>query len=143
MNTRAKTTIIIAATLIIGIVIGALGSGALHRKFIRDSFNKPFRSRMKEFMIDRIGPEPGQRDTLNVILDNHIIRMDSVMKKNREEMKALSDSLKVDLSGVLNEEQMRRYEEDLKRIQRDFPGHRPPGMPPGEKPPPPPGEDSL
>ena len=53
MNTRTQTSLIVVSTLILGIVIGGLGTGVLQEKRVKQNFRMPPDQRFYEAM-DRI-----------------------------------------------------------------------------------------
>ena len=118
MNVRVKTTIVIVATLIIGMVVGALIDGALHRRRTRDFFRKPFEKRLETLMERTISPDDSQRDTVRIILDDHMLRMKEIAGRHGQEMAAVMDTLKQQLSMVLTDDQMTRFNEHIGRLHR-------------------------
>ena len=119
MNVKLKTSIIIIITLLIGIVIGALGSGMIRKNIYKDRIT---RFRKPEGFVNRIEniiePDSIQQVVIRTILLNHHKRIRVVSEQYHVEMKALIDSLKNELKPILTPEQQERLNERLQRRKR-------------------------
>lgn len=107
MNTQVKTILVIAITLVIGIVLGALIHGAVMENRIRDM---AFRMRSDEGFMQRmemiIQPDESQREAMRKILRKHFQRMSDYQEK----FIVMMDSLRTELDSILTEEQRKRLE---------------------------------
>jgi hypothetical protein len=133
MNTRSKSVLILVGVLIIGVIIGALGSTILRRQMWEDRishFKKPdgFINRL----IEKIEPEPDQEKAIREILSKHHQKMIKISEESRNMIKSHADSLILELKPILSKEQLDKLEKILKRKR---PGNR---HPHGEPDPPPP-----
>jgi hypothetical protein len=143
VKTGTKTTLIIAATLLIGIVIGALGSGFFIHRSIRHFEEREHQEVFVDRMISIIEPNPDQEAVIREILTRHAEEFEQRADAFHEETSALFDSLRTELDSVLTDQQKARLEERGKKM-RSFmkhggpPRHRRPGE--GPPPPPPPEE---
>lgn len=160
MKMETKTVLIVLGILIIGMIIGALITGAFarHRVGRFTSMREPGRlSARVERIID---PDESQREAVREILRKHSERFQEIHSQFEGEMLALRDSLREDLDPILTDEQKERLERTPrppKHIRDHKPGSRknrqrgapPPGeerpdLPPpgeGQPPPPPPGDE--
>lgn len=152
--TRAKSVLLIVATLLIGAVIGAL----VHARIMDQRFNRlaALRShagfvRFIDRSIDFESPE--QRKAVHDIVDGASTRLFEHMQRSRREMAAILDSTRDALSKVLTDDQMKQLEKRLMRHRRgrmrfgpddrpprdgarDRPPEGPPSRGPGEDGPP-------
>jgi hypothetical protein len=128
MNTKTKSAVVLLSVLIIGIVIGALGSTLLRRNLWQDRVER-FRTPhgFTERLLNTINPEPDKREKVYQILLEHHTKMLNHMEQTRDKMKIHGDSLLLELKPLLTEEQLNRVEKLLKRGPRGFP--RPGGRP--------------
>lgn len=121
MNTRIKTSLIIAVTLLVGMVLGALISGIVGKYYFRKT---AFRMRTPEGFITRferiIQPNDDQRDAIRKVLEKHHQKIMRFRRKVPDHM----DSLWKELEPILTKEQKTRLEERsfFRRRKR----HRPP-----------------
>jgi hypothetical protein len=143
MKTDTKTGLIIVATLLIGILIGALGSGFMVHRFARRMADMRHRDMFVERMIELIQPAPEQEAEVRDILTRHAEEFTKLADGFQEDTAALFDSLRSELDPVLTDEQKERMEERHERLGKFLRhGHRPPHDKPGGAPRrPPPGDD--
>lgn len=117
MTTQTKTVLALLLTLVLGMVIGVLGSGAV----IRPGQQPPPGMREERF-INRMHRVLDLDDSLmelvDPILSSHATRMTGMNKRHRTEMDTEMDSLQAELSTILTPEQM----EPLRQM-RHFGGH--------------------
>jgi len=142
MKTNTKTVLIIVGTLLIGIVIGALGSGFVVHRFGPRMAEVRHREIFVERMVELIDPTPEQEPKVRDILTRHAEEFSELAEGFHEEASALLDSLRSELDPVLTEEQRARLEEKHEKFGRGFKRGGPrPGHKPGDRPPPPPPPD--
>ena len=121
MNIHLKTAAILLATLIIGMVCGALILGA----FARDRLQPPpqmTRERFVERWVRMVRPDQEQMRRIREVVGEHEPGFRENYMRHRREMQTLVDSLHRDLEPILTEAQIERIErirEDRKRI-REF-----------------------
>jgi hypothetical protein len=143
MKTNTKTVLIIVATLLIGILIGALGSGFVVHRFATRMADMRHRDMFVERMVELIEPAPEQEAEVRDILTRHAEEFTELADGFQEDTAALFDSLRSELDPVLTDEQKERLEERHERLGRFLklgrrPPHHKPGGPPRH---PPPGDD--
>ena len=151
MKMETKTVLIILGTLIIGMIIGALISGAFTRHRIGRFMSMREPGRLSAHVERIIDPDESQRELVREILSKHAERFLEIHSQFEGEMMALRDSLRKDLDPILTDEQKERLErvpKPPKHFRDRQPGpwmdRRPGALPPGrEHPPgaPPPGEE--
>jgi hypothetical protein len=135
MQTKTKSILLISGVLIIGIIIGALGSSIFRKNMWEDRVAR-FRTPegFTERIIDRIGPDPDKREAVEKILLEQHQKIFQKFEHSRMEMEAHVDSVLMKIKPLLNEEQFKRAKLFLKRRpprpgrpegpEREF--HRPP-----------------
>lgn len=150
MKVGTKTTLIILATLIIGIIVGAAGSGVVNRWMPGvPPGPPPSADRFKMFLTRTIDPGPEQEEALNEILERYAERFADLTSNHATQAQALVDSLHEELDPILTEEQKARLKDRMQRLERfrdkrgrhegrgPWKGRRPDGdVPPGSDPPP-------
>lgn len=117
MNIHLKTAAILLATLIIGMLCGALILGA----FARDQLQPPpqmTRERFVELWLKIVIPDGDQRPRIREVVERHETRLRENYTRHRREMKALVDSLHRDLDPLLTESQRERVSRFRKRYER-------------------------
>jgi hypothetical protein len=128
MNTKAKSTLVLLGVLLIGIIIGALGSSLVRRNIWQDRVER-FRSPegFSERLMHIIQPDQRQADQVRQILLKHHEKMEKITDQSRSMIKLHADSLLIDLKPVLTDEQMERLKDMLqRRPPRHHDRHDPP-----------------
>jgi hypothetical protein len=160
MNAKIKSSLLIIIVLLIGIAIGfEISEISIGHRFDRlDSFreSKGF-IKMFESIIK---PDSAQKPVIDSILTKYHYQMDKIAKNGMQEVSLQMDSMRADLSKILDKDKSLRLVKEITRMKRQPPplppdgrgpippaGERPhpphPGdapPPQGEIPPPPPGE---
>jgi len=117
MTAKLKVTGIIVATLIIGIVLGFVGRGALmkHHRRKNDAVERT------EFFLSRVGeivqPDSAQKPKVQEIAKRTAQRIEILFDHHQAEMAVIVDSMKRELAGVLRPEQEQRLERELTMTQ--------------------------
>ncbi|MCY3554203.1 MAG: hypothetical protein OXH56_02665 [Gemmatimonadetes bacterium] len=117
MNIHLKTAAILLATLIIGMVCGALILGA----FARDRLQPPpqvTRERFVERWVRMVRPDPVQLERIREVVGEHEPGFRENYMRHRQEMQVLVDSLHRDLEPILTEEQLQRIKTIRERRER-------------------------
>jgi uncharacterized membrane-anchored protein YhcB (DUF1043 family) len=148
MKPETKSALALVAALLIGVVIGALGNGALaaQRRHRIDEMRRPpgFVARMEEVIRPR---DQKQRDELRPFLEATAERNQQIIRGAGAQLHARLDSMRAQLAPHLDAEQRRRLDEFARTAAnpmrppppgRPGPGGPPPrdGRPPPEGPPP-------
>jgi hypothetical protein len=135
MNTKTKSTLVLISVLLIGIIIGALGSSLIRRNIWQDRLSR-LRSPegFSERLIHIIQPDTQQEEQIRQILLKHHEKMEQITEQSRSMIKAHADSLLIDLKPLLTADQLDRLKEMLHR--------RPPHYRDRREPPPPPPDNS-
>jgi hypothetical protein len=134
MNTKAKATLIIIVTLVIGVIIGSM----LTRAYVIYKVKKiiPFRREPDNFIShieEIIQPTAEQQEQIREILEKHAKRTLEIHKKHLKEIQSSIESLNAELDPILTTEQKKRLKERFQRYPRFREGFPPP--PPPRKPP--------
>jgi hypothetical protein len=113
MNSTLKISVIILTTLFIGILLGAVGHGALvegnGKKYDRTPPSTFFLSHME----DVIKPDSSQQSRVDSITERTANRIDVLFDHHRLEMMMLLDSMKLELSTFLQPDQMERLADEI------------------------------
>ena len=118
MSTRSQTTLIVVATLAIGILIGLFLAGPVLHRQLRPHFPARYPDGFAFAVEMLIDPEPDQVDAVSKILSEHSDRFSDVSSEYRSEISAVMDSLMKDLDPILTDEQKARLDERHKHLRR-------------------------
>lgn len=112
---RKKTVLIIAGTLIIGIVIGALLTGMFARQHYRGErsargrdMGKGGRQGFASRLIRLVQADSTQVPLLKPVIEETMTRIDAIQGRSREEVRHVIDSMEVKLQPILRPDQMDR-----------------------------------
>jgi len=114
MEIKTKSTLIVIATFLAGMILGAvlLGTAITYRtKGITAQ-------RVSGRILKTIRPTPEQEEPVREALKTHKKRMSSLMQDMRSDMSIAHDSLMHDLDSVLSAEQKERLQRFEKRMKR-------------------------
>jgi Spy/CpxP family protein refolding chaperone len=114
MNMKAKTALIITATLIIGIIFGALISRAYLHHRIRRAFVMVNPNRFMPVFEHIISPSPEQREQIRKIIRKHALEVQEIRDGFDARMSSSFESLQKELDSVLTPEQKARLEKRMK-----------------------------
>jgi len=127
MTTRAQSLLILAGTLIVGIAIGALATGAIFNA--RMDTLRALRSPggMQERILAVIQPEsPQQAEQIQTILSDTEKRLRELRRAQSRPFRAVIDSMHLQMQPVLSAEQWERLEtwreQDRKHWRKGPPG---------------------
>ena len=144
MNTRLRSAMLLAMTLVVGIVIGAAGSREIARLWLpggpppenspdnrangRDSGREdpaasPFVVRMERAIEPR---DSAQQAVVRAILVRTAQSNRSVIQTTNQTLRALVDSMRVELAPLLDEAQRARLDEETRRLAPVGPRRGPP-----------------
>jgi hypothetical protein len=122
MNSKTKSTAVLAATLLIGIAIGSMGYRAYVQYHFKKMSRMVHRGGMHEMIEKRIAPTQQQKDEVELILGKY----DSLLVWNNREMREkthnLLDSMWLELTPVLGAEK-------VKKLMNEKPPERRPDKP--------------
>ena len=136
MRVETKTTIIIIAVLLIGIIIGFFGSGT----YLRFQHHRRFERIREEgglvaLMGHIIQPDPDQEEEIYQILLDNTKKVREISEQHHLMLLKNLDSLKTELSPLLNPDQLERFNRFIEgaKKRRPFEGPFEEGPPPFEK----------
>jgi hypothetical protein len=118
---RRRALLMMGATFVIGIIIGALASGMFARQFYHGREKRGDKKEMREgrkgTFTDRIfkvvKPDSSQKKLMKPILDKTIATLDDIEDKSNTDAYAQLDSLKVRLRPILGSEQNEKLDKYL------------------------------
>ncbi|MCY3738324.1 MAG: hypothetical protein OXG13_18115 [Gemmatimonadaceae bacterium] len=119
MSSRARVAAILIATLVLGMVVGALGHSVYQRHRFRDALSLARPALFTAGIRRAIGPvEEDRRERIAEVLR----RIDERMRANRiardGERRAQLDSIRAALHPLLTDEERRRVQRRLERHKR-------------------------
>jgi hypothetical protein len=114
MNARTKSALLLGFVLLLGIVLGALGSGTVFQRRMA-SIAELRTSRGMAFMLEEVvRPETEeQREAFRVVIEETAPAYAAVFESTGDELRALNDSVLARVSPILTPEQAQRLEEHL------------------------------
>jgi len=119
MKTKTKSIFVLIGVLIIGIIIGALGSSLIRNNMWENRISR-FRTPegFTERILDRIDPDPDKREAVkNVLIEQHR-KLFQKFEHTRVQMEAHADSVLLQLKPLLTDKQLERATHFLKRRPR-------------------------
>ena len=140
---RKKALIMMAATFVVGIAIGALITGMLARQFYHGRGGKRGEGRemregrrgtLTEKIFKVVNADDSQKKLMTPIIDQTISTLDEIEGKSNQDAYAQLDSLKIKLKPILNSNQSEKldhfltkkrksHEEEEKREYEEAHGH--------------------
>jgi len=116
---RKKALITILTTLVIGILIGALGVGLWSKQSQRVRSSANWRKDGKEAFVKKIftvvEADSAQAKQLRPLLNETMAEIDSLQKQTDLEVTKVLDSFEVKLRPILSEKQMQQLKEFHRR----------------------------
>ena len=135
MKTAARSRLLLAATLLLGMVLGALLVGAIGQWLARPPGGPDgFVGHMERMLRPR---DEAQRDAMRPIFEAADARNREIIDETREGMRRALVQMRSELEPLLDPEQLQRLDRFIKGNRGDPfppPGGPPPG--PGRRPPP-------
>jgi Spy/CpxP family protein refolding chaperone len=121
---RRKTILIITGTLIIGILIGVLGTGMFARRHYRGDRKEMGRGRegFEKNLMRVIQADSDQVHQLRPILKESMDKIDGIQSHSREEVRAVIDSMEAKVQTILRPEQMERLKKFHEERRKEFSG---------------------
>jgi hypothetical protein len=119
---RQKALLIMAVTLVIGIIIGSLATGMFARQFYHGrgghrtdgrEISEGRRGNLVDRIYKTVKADSGQRLLMKPIIDQTMARIDNLQARSRAEARVVLDSLKIKLRPILRTEQVGQLEEFL------------------------------
>ncbi len=119
---RKRALITILATLVIGILIGALGVGLWNKQNQRSRSSSNWRKDGKEAFVKKIftvvEADSAQAKELRPLINETMAQIDSLQKQTDREVSKVVDSLEVKLQPILTEKQMHQLKEFHRRTRQ-------------------------
>ncbi len=127
MNLKLKNTLIILATLFLGIVIGFLINGRLSQMRI-DSMRENFTQKGMDYSFMRaLDPTPSQMENIRPILDKYNdIRMEN-LETHWKQQKEILDAFESEIKPYLTDQQIKKLnslKQNYKNRQYNFKKHK-------------------
>ena len=122
MNPKIVSTLLIVGTLLVGIVLGVVGNGALQNKRMKELSKIRNNPRgFSEFVIRTVQPaDDAQRLEVEQILEKYGAQYRVTRDRQQKEMEAIGDSMRAEMKLILSPEQYNALEEMFEnRRKRD------------------------
>jgi hypothetical protein len=125
MKTKFKITAIIAATFLLGVVLGVVGRGAFLRQG-RERFDATERAELLlSHVNEAVQPDSAEKPKVEAIIKSTAGKIDVLFDHHREQLSVIMDSMESQLSAVLTPEQQQRLSEELSAVTRRQRDRRP------------------
>ena len=119
MSSSRRSAAILIATLVIGMVLGALGYGAFQRHRFRDALSLARPAHFTAGIRRAIAPiEETRRPEITAVLQRIDERMRATRIARNQERRGQLDSVRAALEPLLTEDQRRRLDRHLERHKR-------------------------
>ncbi len=115
MSPKTKSLLMLAGTLVLGVLLGFSAGGPLREQRARRFMHTPPHKRFHRAMERILRPSEQQKAVIDTILTGHSAKMSSIREAFENEMFALLDSLRSDLATVLDEKQLERIDEHFRK----------------------------
>jgi Spy/CpxP family protein refolding chaperone len=121
---RAQGIALLVVVFAAGALVGAAGDRLLGERPIP---RRPFAMRLGEPghlppPFERLGLTDEQRQRITAILDAARPLTDSILEETLPRLRAVTDSIRAEIRGVLTEEQRERFDREMPRILPGRPG---------------------
>ncbi|OJJ20786.1 hypothetical protein BKI52_09385 [marine bacterium AO1-C] len=116
---KVRTIAILVATLIIGIVLGSLGTGYFVRKKVKN-ISKRMRNpqHYKQFLMERLNLSAEQQTAVEPIIDTHFKERKALRKRHFKDLIENEKRFHKALEVHLEDEQMAFLKRKLERMKR-------------------------
>ena len=129
MTASTKSVLMLFSTLLIGVLLGSLTTGAVNNRRMHNLAEMRSARGLAYYLEDVVQPvSEEQREAIHAVLEEAAPKFAETMMESRERMRELTDSVRAELDPLLTEEQRQRLEERM-RIGRGGMPHGPPGEP--------------
>lgn len=122
---RKKAILVLSATLIVGILIGALSTGMMARHHYRGP-QKQYRgshSSNRNGFADKVfritQADSIQAKQMKPLIEETMIQIDSLESHSRQEAKVLLDSMKLRFKSILRPEQMEKLNDFTSKMEHN------------------------
>lgn len=124
---RRKAILMMAATFVVGIAIGALVTGMLARQFYHGRGGKRGEGRemregrrgtLTEKIFKVVKADESQKKLMKPIIDQTILTLDEIEDKSNQDAYAQLDSLKIKLQPILNSDQSEKLDHFLTKKRK-------------------------
>lgn len=137
MKAQTKSAVLLLATLVVGILVGALATSAIINNRVDEIRQLRGRGGMTGLLIDQViqPTDDAQREKIEAILKQSEPGFEGARRQMFEAMEANRDSLRAELAAVLTPEQTARLNEFFDRGRGEFRRRRGPrgSGPPGPR----------
>ena len=123
MTASTKSALMLFSTLLIGMLLGSLITGAVNNRRMHSLAEMRSARGLAYYLENVVEPESAeQREAIRAVLDEAAPKFSEIMLRSREQMRALTDSVLAELDPLLTDEQRARLEERMRIGPRGAPG---------------------
>lgn len=116
MNTKSKSAALLIVTLLLGILLGAIGSSTLHNQRLEELRSLRSKGGFMSSVEEVIAPkDENQRAQIRAVLERSQASLEQVSQDCRHRFKERADSMHAALAPLLSEQQVQRLEEWMSR----------------------------
>lgn len=123
---KTKSILIIAATLLIGFMLGFLTNGLLTKQRISMFVDRGGYQGFQMRTMEIIRPDQSQIKDIEPILEKYAQKVQESIAESKYEMKTIHDNMIRDLEPYLNSEQIGRLQHVHRKFERAWDRHRKP-----------------
>jgi len=114
MSSRTKIASMFLITFIVGMIVGALINGAIHKSRITKIKEMRKKDGFTQYIIHTIEPNEVQKEKVKEIMNRFSEKMNLLRRQSRIQFDAIRDSMITELSNVLTEKQMEKLNKEFK-----------------------------
>ena len=114
MKTKFKISILFLTVLLVGMVIGALINGAIIKNRMDNIMKLRGKGGYGTFIEQIIKPDDSQREQLRETIDKYSTTLFELRARSRNEMIAVMDSMRTEISPLLTDEQIDRLQRPIR-----------------------------
>jgi len=124
MNLKIKNSLILAGTLILGIIIGVLISGRVMHSRVENMKSFYTEQGFNRQIMRVIKPTEEQKKQLRPLFREQAKKNHELFTECRNKRSELMKHFKSELEGYLTDEQMQRLEKMEMRMRKNHPGYK-------------------
>ncbi len=125
MKARTKSALLLVATLVVGLLVGAVTTGSIVNHRLDELKAMRSQGGFTGMLEEVIKPtDEAQRAQIRVVLEGSEARFSEALRECRGFHIAARDSMRADLASVLTTAQQTRLDQWLSRDRRSRNGHR-------------------